>query len=351
MKIQCTLPITDTLKVLVCLIFLCIRIAYAAPDEEKLGKNLGYPVGTAKTWFFDESVRVGSFSAQGEIPNISNGKVNVLPPSDRPMPLPRALKEPLYHWAVGDESGLNVDDYLARQRIMGLLIIKDGEIQVERYQYDRKPEQRFLSNSMAKSIVSLAIGIALREGYIKSLDDRADRYSPKLAGTLFGETTIRNLLHMASGIRYTEEYDGKDDAARYSVAVSRGGIEEAAKVITEREYPQGTHFSYNTALSNTLAAVLRGATDVTVSEYLTSRLWQAIGAEQSALWRTDKTGLELAGGNFNATLRDYGRLGIVLANNGVRPDDPQQKQIVPYDYLLEATDWHGFAEAFRPRKG
>lgn len=122
-------------------------------------------------------------------------------------------------------------------------------------------------------------------------------------------------------------------------------------MITEREYPQGTHFSYNTALSNTLAAVLKGAANVTVSEYLTSRLWQAIGAEQSALWRTDKTGLELAGGNFNATLRDYGRLGIVLANNGVRPDDPQQKQIVPYDYLMEATDWHGFTEPFRPRKG
>ena len=76
------------------------------------------------------------------------------------------------------------------------------------------------------------------------------------------------------------------------------------------------------------------------SEYLTTRLWQAIGAENSALWRTDKTGLELAGGNFNATLRDYGRLGIVLANNGIRPDDPQQAEIIPKDYLMAATDWH-----------
>jgi hypothetical protein len=172
------------------------HFVHAAPDEDKLGKGQGYPIGTAKTWFFDESVRVGSFTAQGEIAGI------------------------------------------------------------------------------------------------------------------FGETRIRNLLRMASGARYTEEYDGKDDAARFGAAMSRDGIETAAQVITEREAPQGSRFSYGSAQTHTLAAVLRGATEMSVSEYLTPRLWLAIGAETSALWRTDKTGLELAGGHFNATLRDYARLGI-----------------------------------------
>ena len=329
----------------------CTHYAFAAPDEEKLGKAQGYPIGTTRTWFYDESVRVGSFTAQTDIPGISNGSVNVMLPSDKPMLLPRATNEPPYRWSVGVERGLTVDDYLSRQRIMGLLIIKNGEIQLERYQYDRKPEQRFLSNSMAKSIVSLAVGIALREGKIKSLDDRADQYAPKLAGTLFGETTIRNLLRMASGARYREEYDGKDDAARFAAAVSRSGIEEAAKVVTEREYPQGEHFSYNSALTQMLAAVLRGATGMSLSQYLAPRLWKAIGAETSALWRADRTGLELAGGNFNATLRDYGRLAIVLANDGIRPDDSEQEEIIPREYLMEATDWHRVPEAFRPRKG
>ena len=335
----------------VSIVLVCSHYAHAAPDEEKLGKALGYPIGTARTWFYDESVRVGSFTAQGEIPGISNGSVNVLLPSDKPMFLARAKEEPPYRWAIGDEKGLSVDDYLSRQRIMGLLVIKDGEIQLERYQYDRNPEHRFLSNSMAKSIVSLAVGIALREGKIKSLDDRADLYAPKLANTLFGETTVRNLLRMASGARYREEYDGRDDAARFAAAVSRVGIEEAAKVVTDREFPQGTHFSYNSALTQMLAAVLRGATGMSLSRYLTPRLWQAIGAETSALWRTDRTGLELAGGNFNATLRDYGRLGVVLANDGVRPDDAEQREIVPHEYLIEATDWHRVPEAFQPRKG
>ena len=266
------------------------------------------------------------------------------------MPLPRAGEEPGYQWAIGNSKGLGVDDYLSRQRIMGLLIIKDGVIQVERYQYDRKPEHRFVSNSMAKSITSLAIGIALHEGKIKSLDDRADHYAHRLAGSLFGETTLRNLLRMACGARYIEAYDNKDDGARFNAVAARDGIEMAAKIVTEREAQQGARFSYATPQTHMLSAVLRGATGMSVSEYLTPRLWQAIGAEHSALWRTDKTGLELAGGHFNATLRDYGRLGVVLANDGIRPDDPQRKEIVPRDYLMDATDWHRVPEAFQPGK-
>lgn len=323
--------------------------AAAAPDEDKLGKALGYPAGTAKTWFFDESVRVGSFTAQAEIPGIYGGKPNVLAASSVPMPLSRREQAPSFRWKLDRDKALTVDDYLARQRIMGLLIIKDGVIQLERYQYDRTPEQRFVSQSMAKSIVSLAVGIAQHEGKIASLDERADKYAPGLAGTLYGETTIRNLLRMSSGAHFEERYDGKDDLERFARAVIQGGVEEAAKVITERDAPQGTRFSYASAGTEVLAAVLRGATGGNLSDYLSTRLWQAMGAETTALWRADKTGLERAAGNFNARLRDYGRLGIVLANDGVRPDDPARKQIIPRDYLIEATDSHRAPPAFHPK--
>jgi CubicO group peptidase (beta-lactamase class C family) len=319
----------------------------AAPDEDKLGKAQGYPVGNARNWFYDESVRVGSFSNQGEIEGIFGGKANVLAASSAPMPLPKAEDEPRIRWSADNGRQLGVDDYLARERVMGLMIIKDGVIKVERYQYDRTPAQRFVSNSMAKSIVSLAVGIALQEGKIASLDDRADKYATKMAGTLYGETTIRNLLRMSSGAHFEERYDGKDDLERFGRAVIRGGVEEAAKVITVRDAPQGTRFSYASAETEVLAGVLRGATGMSVSEYLGPRLWQAMGAETSALWRAERTGLERAAGNFNATLRDYGRLGIVLANDGMRPDTKQQ--VIPRDYLLEATDWRRAPDAFQPR--
>jgi CubicO group peptidase (beta-lactamase class C family) len=321
--------------------------AFAAPDEEKLGKAQGYPVGTARNWFYDESVRVGSFTNQGEIEGIFGGKANVLAASSAPMPLPKAEQEPRIRWGLDNWKNLGVDQYLAHERIMGLMIIKDGVIQVERYQYDRSPAQRFVSNSMAKSIVSLAVGIALQEGKIASLDDRADKYALKMAGTLYGETTIRNLLRMSSGAHFDERYDGKDDLERFGRAVIKGGVEEAAHVITVRDAPQGTRFSYASAETEVLAGVLRGATGTSVSEYLTPRLWQALGAETPALWRAERTGLERAAGNFNATLRDYGRLGIVLANDGMRPDTRQQ--VIPRDYLLDATDWRRAPAAFRPR--
>jgi CubicO group peptidase (beta-lactamase class C family) len=319
----------------------------AAPDEDKLGKAQGYPVGNARNWFYDESVRVGSFSKQGEIEGIFGGKANVLAASSAPMPLTKLEDEPRIRWNGDRGRQLGIDDYLARERVMGLMIIKDGVIQVERYQYERTPAQRFVSNSMAKSIVSLAVGIALQEGKIASLDDRADKYATKMAGTLYGETTIRNLLRMSSGAHFEERYDGKDDLERFGRAVIHGGVEEAAKLITVRDAPQGTRFSYASAETEVLAGVLRGATGMSLSGYLTPRLWQAMGAETSALWRAERTGLERAAGNFNATLRDYGRLGVVLANDGLRPDTKQQ--VIPRDYLLEATDWRRAPAAFRPR--
>jgi CubicO group peptidase (beta-lactamase class C family) len=322
----------------------------AAPDEERLGKANGYPVGTRQSWFYDEAVRVGSFTHQAEIDGIIGGRVNTLMPSTQPMPLPKSASPPDYRWSSRHERSLTTDDYLGRQRIMGLMIIKDGVVQLERYQYGRTKDDRFLSNSMAKSIVSLAIGIALQEGQIKSLDDRADAYAPALNGTLYGETSIRNLLRMASGARFTERYDNADDLARYGNAVARSGIEAAARTITARAAPAGTVFNYASAETDMLGAVLRGATGMTLSEYLTPRLWQPIGAASSALWRTDRTGLERASGNFNATLEDYGRLAIVLANNGVRPDDPERKQIIPSAYLIEATNAQMVPNAFRPKQ-
>jgi CubicO group peptidase (beta-lactamase class C family) len=334
----------------------CVALAVqAAPDEDKLGKREGYPVagvgaGKGRNWYFDELVRVGSFTHQAEIRGLFNGGVNELKPSRRPLALPKAPTEPAYRW--GTDGKLTIDDFLARQRIMGLLIVKDGVIQVERYQYERKPSDPFTSNSMAKSVTSLGIGIALGEGKIASLDDRADKYATKLRGSVFGETTIRNLLRMAVGAKYQQAYDrGEGDTAKFWPIVDRSGIEQAlASYVTERERPQGEKFYYVSPATVALAAALRGATGTSLSQYLSPRLWQAIGAESPATWRTDRTGLEVANGNFNAKLRDYARLGIVLANDGVRPDDPTRAAIVPREYLLDATDEKRVPEQFRPGK-
>ena len=322
---------------------------HAEPEEAALCKAQGYPVGTARTWFMDSCVRVGSFTHQAEIPGIFGGVANVMQPADQALPLPRASQEPAYRWTINRQTGLSVDDYLKRQPAMALLIIKDGAIQVERYQYGRTAEHRFLSNSMAKTITAMGIGIALREGKIKSLDDRADIYASALSGSIYGETTIRNLLRMSSGAKFEELYNGVDDLARYGAAAYRGGAAGGAKVITARRHPQGELFNYASAETDMLALVMRGATGETLSAYLEPRLWQAMGAQTSGLWRAGSDGLEWASGNFNATAQDYARLGILLANDGQRPDRPELGEIIPKEFLLEATDWRRHPPAFAPK--
>jgi CubicO group peptidase (beta-lactamase class C family) len=337
------------MKFLAFILILAALQVSAAPDEELLGKSKSYPVGTIRNWFFDESVRVGSFTHQAEIPGVFNGKANEMKASHKPMLLAKVDKEPDYRWSIDSERGLSVKDYLDRQRTMALLIIKDGVIQVERYQYDRTAQDRFVSQSMAKSVTSIAVGIALREGKIASVQDRADKYAPSLSGTLYGETKIISLLRMASGAKYEELYNGKDDHARYGAAAHTNGAVAGAKVITERIWPEGQKFNYASAETDMLAHVLFGATGQNLSNYLTTRLWQPMGAETSALWRADKNGIERAGGNFNATARDFARLGVLLANDGVRPDAPELGEIIPTSYLMDATDAGRHDAAFKPR--
>ena len=325
-------------------------LAHAEPNESALCKAQGYPVGTARTWFMEPCVRVGSFSHHAEIPGIFGGVANVMQAATAPLALPKVLQEPAYRWKADGQSGLTVDDYLGRQPAMALLVIKDGVIQVERYQYGRTAEHRFLSNSMAKTITAMAVGLALREGSIKSLDDRADVYAPTLAGTLYGEASLRNLLRMSSGAKFEELYNGADDLARYGAAASKGGAAAGAKVITTRLNPQGLVFNYASAETDILALVMRGATGKTLSSFLETRLWQPMGAQTSGLWRAGADGLERASGNFNATAQDYARLGVLFANDGVRPDRPDLGEILPKDFLLEATDWRRHPEAFAPKK-
>src|SRR4029077_2066597 len=101
----------------------------------------------------------------------------------------------------------SITDYLSRNPVTGLLIAKDDQILCEHYQYGRTDRDRLMSQSMAKSITGMLIGIAIAEGAIKSVDDTAETYVPGLKGTEYGVTSLRALLHMSSGVEFGEESD------------------------------------------------------------------------------------------------------------------------------------------------
>ena len=178
------------------------------------------------------------------------------------------------------------------------MVIKDGQILAERYQYDRTAADRFVSHSMAKSIVSLAIGMALNENKIASLDDTVAKYVADLAGNPYGETTIRNILRMASGVPFKEVYDGNDDSAKFNRIRLRRDSITALRAFPTREVEQGTQFHYASNQTVVLTLLLRAVTGTNLSEYLTPRLWQPMGAEADATWiktgTAPKPGLEIS---------------------------------------------------------
>lgn len=316
----------------------------AEPDEPALGKAQGYPIGTNGNNWYDMPYRVGSWSAMDKVPGILTSSVARATMSSA---LPAAAPAPPITYRYRN-LGYTLDEYLERQRVTGLLILKNGEIVAERYRYGRTEEARFLSFSMAKSVTSLLVGIAVSRGVIASLDDTAASYAKELAGSPYGETSLRHLLRMSSGLRFTERYDGADDVARLARAVSSGqpSVLSVLRSVTERHSPAGQKFVYASAETEVLGRVLSAAAKRSLADLTRDWLWQPLGAERDAFWRTGSDGQEVAYAYFNASLRDWGRLGLLLANDG----KVGAAQVVPREYLLEATDAARQPAAFVPLK-
>ena len=317
--------------------------AWAERDDAVLGKDRGYPVGTASTWYAGP-LRVGSWSAMDEVKGMATRPVAR---GASVSPLPPAAQPAVIRWRYRN-IGYTVDDYLERNRVTGLLVLKDGEVVLERYRYGRSRESRFLSFSMAKSVTSMLVGIALDRGVIASLQDRADKYAKDLAGSAYGATTIEQLLRMSSGLTFTERYDGTDDIARMTHAASTGQppLVSVLRSFTDRHSPPGAKFAYASAETEVLGRVLAGATGRHVADLTSEWLWQPLGAERDAFWVLAHDGQERTSGYFSASLRDWGRLGWLAAQGG----RVGERQVVPREYLLDATVAERQPEAFRPRK-
>jgi CubicO group peptidase (beta-lactamase class C family) len=247
---------------------------------------------------------------------------------------PRELKRAAQGLRI-DHSGSQGDGvaaFLAGNRNTGLLVMKGDIILSEHYQYDRKPEHRFVSMSMSKTIV----GVALAEKRIASIDDLAQQYVPGLKGHPYGETPIRHLLTMSSGVKFDEYYDGHDDVMKLANAILfQEGPGGAAALLPFRERiaPPGQRWSYASSETFVLALVVRGATGRTLSDYLSEKIWQPMGAEFDATWNIDPAGNKVGYCCFSATLRDWARFGLLLADSGAREGKP----IIPADWLREAT--------------
>lgn len=318
--------------------------AWAEPDEEALGKSQGYPVAPGMARFTQTPYRVGTWSATPENA-IADYRRRVVTAGGAVTPLPDAASPPPIRYRFRN-LGYTLDEYLERQRVTGLLILKDGQIVAERYRYGRSESARFVSFSMAKSVTALLVGMALERGAIATLDDPAQKYAKDLEGSPYGATTLRQLLRMSSGLVFSERYDGQDDVARLTRAMQGGSptVLDVLRGIADRHSPAGRKFTYASAETLVLGRVLAGATGRPLAELTSEWLWKPLGAEHDAFWRVAPDGHEGAYGFFHASLRDWGRLGWLLAQDG----KALGRQLVSGDYLLEATDPARQPPAFLP---
>lgn len=210
--------------------------------------------------------------------------------------------------------------YMERWRTTGLLVIKDGAIAFESYRMGNGPESRWCSFSMAKSLTASLVGGALHDGSLDTLDRRVETLVPQLVGSAYAGTTIRHLLRMSSGIRWSEDAaDPNSDLGLFSALVlagKKGGPMDLMRT-RPRLWAAGTHWNYNTGESFVLGAAVMAATGVPLATYLSKKIWSQVGMEADAYWALDgEDGTELGGASFSATLRDYGRLGLLVLQDG-----------------------------------
>lgn len=214
-----------------------------------------------------------------------------------------------------------LSQYLSRNRVAGLLVLKDGAVALERYAMGNVASTRWTSFSLAKSVTATLVGAALKDRVIGSLDDRVTRYLPTLAGSAYADNTLGDLMRMSSGVRWREGYLDKDsEIPGYEAAYQ---AREPGRVLAflaklPRVAPAGKVWNYSTGDSYLLGAALAAALGRPLSRYFSERIWSRLGMEADAYWMLDAPdGQELAGHNFSATLRDYGRFGQFVLNDGV----------------------------------
>lgn len=237
----------------------------------------------------------------------------------RPLP-PHARSLADLTFEVGDLR-FGVGDFMARRRTAGLLILKDGEVALERYGLGNGPESRWASFGATTSITATLAGAALHDGAIGNLDDPCGLYLPELLGSPYEDVTVRNLLRMCSGVAWSENQpDGRaDDVRRLGRAMASrrpGAILDLLRH-RPRAAPQGSVFNYSTGDACLLAALIVAATGRPLADYCAETIWGPAGMEADAGWQLEsEDGLEFGGLGVSAGLRDLGRFGQLVLDDG-----------------------------------
>lgn len=228
-------------------------------------------------------------------------------------------------------------DFLALNRVAGLMILKDGKVVMEQYNLGIDDQTRWLSASMIKSLTSTLVGVAIKDGHIDSVQDQVVKYLPELKGSGYDGVTIEQILQMRSGVQWDETYnDPKSDRRQVLEMQYRQKPGEFLRFMATltRAHEPGTQYNYSTGETYLVGSLLEAAVGKPLQDYLSEKLWQPLGMEQDGRWWVlSPEGPITAGGGYAATLRDYARLAKFYADKGVL----NGQQLVPDGWFESAT--------------
>jgi len=302
-------------------------IFWATADKNMRGLFANMPTNR-NVLFWSIPQRDAAFRAMDRIPLLS--KSRIISAGKDVYPLPKGA--PL-------DVGIDADAYMKDQRIAGLVIIQDGKIRVEKYGLGFSADGRWTSFSVAKSFTSTLVGAAIKDGYIKSIDDKVSDYIPDLKGSVYDNVTIKHLLTMTSGVKWNEDYvDPKSDVALFNAHKAEPGVDVTVSYMRKlkREAPSGTKWVYKTGETNLVGVLVSSATKKNLSDYLSEKVWRPFGMEHDASWLLGSTGHEISGCCLQASTRDFARFGLFILGGGIA----EGKSVLPDGWIAEATTKH-----------
>ena len=296
---------------------------YVDPSEDE--KYL--PTEASSALFWSGKQKVAAFRNIAKL-----APTRVIQAGDYVLELPEAKRDLNNVTLSAGDVTMTVDEYIERQEVGGLLVVKDGNIVYERYGMGNDEDSLWVSFSVAKSVVSMLYGAAIKDGYIANVDEGVTDYLPRLKNSSYDQASIRNILQMASGVQWNEDYaDPESDVAKATYETL--SLYEYLRD-KPRDAEPGEKFNYNTAETNLAGTLLRSAIGNNLATYLSDKIWKPFGMQADANWQlTEPGGGEFGGCCINATLRDYARIGLFALNNGVLADGTA---VLPEQWMAES---------------
>ncbi|MCA1378611.1 serine hydrolase [Bradyrhizobium sp. IC4060] len=230
---------------------------------------------------------------------------------------------------------MDLDSYMKATRTSGVIVLKDGQVVLERYGLGRTEKDRWLAQSVSKSVTAILAGAAIQDGYIKSMGAPVIDCIPEMKSSAYEGVTVRQLFTMTSGVKWNEDWhDPNSDGYRAGRCCYEAGVDPivAYMRLLPRAAEPGARYNYSTGETDIAGILVSNAVGKPLSEYLSEKLWQPYGMEEDANWIVDRFGRDRGGSGISMTLRDYARIGQFMLDGG----KAGAAQVLPSDWLVDA---------------